>query len=143
MNKHECNDIIMNWDKKMVGIELRYKFKSISECPTSWLIDSKMDSVVRALNNQTPSLISYIDTNKLWESDSKTIADRIRSEIHEAFAYADAESHLAGAIQALVEITAHRTPESVKGIANAIAHLEEAHTNLCSALVENGYKGSW
>ena len=143
MRKQDCNDIVGKWEKKMDEIGIRYGFKSINEFPTSWIIDKGMDSVVRTLNDQTKSLISYIDTHTLWECNSKTIVDRIRKEIHEAFAYADAESHLAGAIQALVEITAHRTPESVKGIANAIAHLEEAHTNLCSALVENGYKGAW
>ena len=143
MNKHECNDIIRDWERMMNGIEVKHEAKSISECPTSLIMHDGMDLVMKALHGSKSSIIGYIHSNDLWEYKSAAIAQRIRTEVHDAFAYADAESHLAGAIQALVEITAHRTPESAKGMANAIAHLEEAHTNLCSALVENGYKGSW
>ena len=143
MNQNECNDIIRNWEKTVAEWETKTEAASISELPTHVVIGGGMTSVIKALSASRATFVTFIDDNKLWTSNSATIAERVREWVNDAYAYAAAESDLADAIQALTEITEHRSPEATKGIADAIAHFEEAHTNLCAALVQNGYRGSW
>jgi hypothetical protein len=149
MRKQECLDIIRKWQETVAEWETKAEAASISELPTHLVIGSGMTSVIMELSGSKTTFVCYIDDNKLWTCNSATIADRVRKWVNDAYAYADAESHLAGAIQALTEINACRVSESLDSriesmlITRAIANLELEHGKLCDALTQSGYKGSW